>query len=100
MPAAPGVGDQQSDSAGGHPSLHVIGAAGENDGNACAQNQSRRVGIGQEGQQLGQNVARFQVGDDKNIGITRHLGGNALGLGCYHTDGIVHGQRTVELLRQ
>ena len=68
----------------------------QDDGHTRAEHQTGAVGVGQEAQQLGEDVARFEIRREQNVGIAGDLGANSLCLGGLLADRIVESQRAVE----
>ena len=87
---------EHGDGAGGHPRAHIVRAAGEHDRHARPEHDACRVGLGEEGELLGQDVARLEVGREQDVRIPGDLRLDALGFGRLLADGVVHCQGTVE----
>jgi len=54
------------------PSPNGIGAAGEDDRHARAENNPRSIRACQVLQLFGEHIARFEIGDKKNVGVSRN----------------------------
>ena len=59
------AGNQRRDRAGGNPCRLAIGPACQNDRHARAEHDAGGVGMGEEGEVLGQHVAGLEVGHDE-----------------------------------
>ena len=90
------MGRQHRDSATGNPRPHAVGPAGQDDRHPRAEHQPGAVGIGQEAELLGQDVAGFEIRREKNVGIAGDLRVNALGFGGLLADRVVERQWAVE----
>jgi hypothetical protein len=66
------MGDQHGDRAGCQAGPFSIGAAGQNDRYTRPHDHTGGIGIGHEGQLLGQHIAGFQVRYDQDVGPTGH----------------------------
>jgi len=64
-----GVVQQHGDGATGQAGFGGIGAAGEDDGYAGAEYDSRQLRAAQVFELLGQHVAAFEIGHDENVGL-------------------------------
>ena len=87
---------EEAHGAGGQASLDVVGAAGQDDRHAGPEDDARGVGVGHEGELLGQHVAGLQVGDQEHVGIAGDLGPDVLDLRGGLADRVVHRQRPVD----
>lgn len=74
----------------------AVRAAGQDDGHARAQHDAGGLGIGQEGEVLGQHVAGLQVRHHQHLGHARHVRAYALDAGRVRADGVVQRQRAVQ----
>ena len=95
-PGALRVGDQRGDGARGEAGDRRVGPARQDDRNPGAEHDAGRVGIGQEGQALGEHVARLEVRDDEDIGQSGDRRLDVLDLRRPEIDGVVERQRAVE----
>ena len=93
---APGLGDQRCHRAGREAGLHRVGAAGEHDRHARAQHDAGGIGVGEEGQALGQHVAGLEVGHDQHVGATGHRRHDLLHARGLGVDGVVERERAIE----
>jgi hypothetical protein len=59
---------QHGDRAAGDAGANGVRAAREDDRHARAEHEAGTVGIGQEGELLGEDVARLEIGHEQNVG--------------------------------
>ena len=78
------------------PRPHAVGAAGQDDRHARAEHEAGAVGVGEEAQLLGQDVAGLEVGHEQDVGIAGDLGRDALDRRRLLADRVVERQRAVE----
>ena len=91
-----GVGVERRDGAGGEAGPHAVGARGEHDRHAGAEDDAGGVGVGEEGQVLRQHVAGLEVGDDEDLAVAGDRAGDALDARRLGVDGVVEGERAFE----
>ena len=94
------MGGKHRQHARGHTGLRAVGTAGQGNRHPGAEHQPGARGTGQVLQLFGHHVAAFQVGHGQDVSLPRHLGGNPLDAHGVHGDGVVEGQRAVELRRR
>ena len=70
----PRVRREHRDRAAGDARPHAVGAAGENDRNAGAEHEAGAVGVGEEAELLGEDVAGLEIGREQDVGIAGDLG--------------------------
>ncbi len=90
------LGHQYRQRTGSHAHQVAVGATGQHDRHPRAQHDAGGRRVGQIFQLLGQHIARFQIGHQQDIGVTRHWGDDALGVGGPFGNGIVKGQRPIQ----
>ena len=61
------IGIEHRDRAGRHARAHRIRARGEDDRHPRAEHDAGRIGLGEEGEVLGQHVAGLEVGHDQDL---------------------------------
>jgi hypothetical protein len=70
LSGARGVRDQRGDDAGGDACFGGVGAAGEDDRHARAEDDAGAERVGQVFELLGEHVAGFEVGHDEDVGAS------------------------------
>ena len=93
---APRVGRQHRDGAARDPRAHAVGAAGQDDRHARAEHQPGAVGVRQEAELLGQDVAGLEVRRQQDVGIAGDLRVDALDSRRLLADRVVERERAVE----
>ena len=58
---APRLGKERAHRAGGQPRAHRVRPRGQDDRNTRTENDARRIGLGEEGQVLGQHVPGLEI---------------------------------------
>ena len=94
--AALRIGHERGHGAGGQPGDRRVGPAGEDDRHAGAEHDAGGIGIGQEGQALGEHVAGLEIRNDEDIGLPGHRRLDLLDLRGTEIDGVVERQRPIE----
>jgi len=79
-----------------NPRADTVGAAGENDRHARAENKTGAVGPREEGQDLCEDIARFEVGREQNIRVSCDLRVDAFGQRRLLAYGVVECKRPVQ----
>ena len=85
------------DGAGGKPCGGAVGARVEDHRHLCPQHQTRAFGVADIGQLFGEHIARIDARHHEDIGAACDCAAKPLGAGGGHVDGIVHGQRPIDL---
>ena len=62
----------------GDPRPNAVGAARQDDRHACAEDEPGAVGVGQEAELLGQDVAGLEIWREENVRIAGDLRLDAL----------------------
>jgi len=75
---------------------HSVCPAGKNHRHPRAKDHACTVGLGQEAELFGENVARFKIGGEQDVRITSNIGVNAFGDRSLFADRIVEGEGPVE----
>src|SRR6185312_3595434 len=75
----------------------IVRARGEDDRNACAEHDARRVGMREEGEILRQHVAGLKIRHDENLRLTGYRRFDPLDPRSLRADRVVEGKRTIEL---
>ena len=65
-----GVVEQAGYGATGEARFGRVGTAGEDDGNARAEDDAGKLRSAEVFELLGEHVAALEVGDDENVGLT------------------------------
>ena len=94
--AFPRVRHQHRDRAAGNPRPDAVGAAGQDDRHPGAEHEPGAVGIGEEAELLGEDVAGLEIGNEQDVRIARDLRPDALDLRRLRADRVVERQRSVE----
>ena len=74
----------------------AVGAAREDDRHARAEHDPGAVGVGEKREQLGEDVARFEIGDEQDVGIAGDGRTDALDRCRVLVDRVVERQRTID----
>ena len=72
------MGREQRHGAARDPRSHAVGAAGQDDRHARAEDETRAVRVGQEAELLGQHVARLEIRHEEDVRIAGDLRFDAL----------------------
>src|SRR5690606_6488552 len=86
----------RSDGTRGQLGASAVCAAGQNHRYTCTEHDSCSRRSPEEGEILGQHVARFEIWYDKDLCAPRDLGTDALDFSCFRADGIVQRQGAVQ----
>jgi hypothetical protein len=76
--------------------MQRIRAACEDDRNACAENDTRGIGMTEEGQLLRQHIAGFDFGHKENISVARDAGYYAFVIRRLLANRVIQSKRPVE----
>src|SRR5512143_825376 len=81
--------------AGRHACPDIVRARGEDDRDASAEHDARRIGVREEGEVLGQHVAGLEIRHDEDVRLAGDLRFDALDPRRLWADRIVEGKRPV-----
>ena len=90
------VGHERGDGAGGEACDGRVGPAGQDDRHAGAEHDAGGIGVGKEGQALGQHVAGLEIGHDEHVGLTGDGRLDVLDLRGAKIDRVVERKGTIE----
>ena len=87
---------QHGYSATGKAGFCRVGAAGEDDGNACAKDNAGKLRAAKVFKLLGEHVSAFEVGNNKDVSLAGDGRNEILDSGCLDADGSIEGKRAIE----